>query len=110
MSVRGVTAAALLVCSAVASAQTLGAPEREAARKLFTNGAAPACAICHTLRDAGAAGEVGPVLDELQPDEARVAKAVQDGLGVMPPFRDKLSAQDIALLARYVSQVAGPAR
>ena len=49
------------------------------------------------------------MLDELQPDEARVAKAIQNGLGVMPPFRDKLSAQDIALLARYVSQVAGQA-
>jgi cytochrome c6 len=105
-----VFAAALLLCGAAASAQGLAAPEREAARKLFTNGAAPSCAICHTLRDAGAEGAVGPVLDELQPDEARVAKAIQNGLGVMPPFRDKLSAQDIALLARYVSQVAGPAR
>jgi cytochrome c6 len=106
---RGVFAAAWL-CSAAVSAQTLGAPEREAARKLFTSGAAPPCAICHTLRDAGATGEVGPVLDELQPEEARVAKAIQDGLGVMPSFRDKLSEQDIALLARYVSQVAGAPR
>ena len=107
---RGVLAAALLLGSAAASAQGLAAPEREAGRRLFTSGAAPSCAICHTLRDAGAAGEVGPVLDELQPDEARVAKAIQNGLGVMPPFRDKLSAQDIALLARYVSQVAGAPR
>jgi len=107
---RGVLAATLLFGSAAAWPQALGAPEREAARKLFTSGAAPSCAICHTLRDAGAAGEVGPVLDELQPDEARVAKAVQNGLGVMPPFRDKLSVQDIALLARYVSQVAGAPR
>jgi cytochrome c6 len=59
---RGVFAAALL-CSAAASAQTLGAPEREAARKLFTSGTAPSCAVCHTLRDAGAEGAVGPVLD-----------------------------------------------
>ena len=90
---RGVLAAALLLGSAAAWPQALSTPEREAARKLFTSGAAPSCSICHTLRDAGAAGEVGPVLDELQPDEARVAKA-----------------QDIALLARYVSQVAGQAR
>ncbi len=110
MSGPGIFAAALLLCSAAASAQGLGAPEREAGRRLFTSGAAPSCAICHTLRDAGAAGEVGPALDELLPDEARVAKAIQNGLGVMPPFRDKLSAQDIALLARYVSQVAGAPR
>ena len=51
-----------------------------------------------TVRRAGA--------DEIRPDEARVAKAIQDGLGVMPAFRDKLSAQDIALLARYVSKAA----
>jgi mono/diheme cytochrome c family protein len=39
-----------------------------------------------------------------------VAKAIQDGLGVMPGFRDKLSAQEIALLARYVAQATAAPR
>jgi cytochrome c6 len=83
------------------------ADELGAGRKLFTSGTAPSCAVCHTLRDAQATGEVGPVLDEIKPDAERVAQALRNGLGVMPSFRDKLSEQDIALLARYVAQVAG---
>lgn len=78
----------------------------EAGRQLFTGGTTPACAVCHTLRDAGASGEIGPVLDELQPDEARVANAVRTGLGVMPAFREQLSDQQIATLARYVAQAS----
>ena len=50
-------------------------------KQLFAAGAVPACAICHTLKDAGAEGAIGPVLDELQPDAARVAKALRAGLG-----------------------------
>lgn len=97
------------IAAAALAAASLGAQadEREAGRKLFTSGAAPSCATCHTLRDAGATGEIGPVLDELKPDEARVVQALRNGLGVMPSFRDKLSDNEIALLARYVSQVAG---
>ncbi|WP_413816615.1 c-type cytochrome [Piscinibacter gummiphilus] len=97
------------IAAAALAAASLGAQadDREAGRKLFTSGAAPSCATCHTLRDAGATGEIGPVLDELKPDEARVVQALRNGLGVMPSFRDKLSDNEIALLARYVSQVAG---
>lgn len=94
----------------LAAASLAHADEREAGRKLFNSGTAPACAVCHTLRDAQATGEIGPILDELKPDEARVAKAVRTGLGVMPPFRDKLSDAEIALLARYVAQASGAAR
>lgn len=106
MSTRHAIAAA---CMAAASFATQ-ADEREAGRKLFTSGTAPSCATCHTLRDAQATGEIGPPLDELKPDEARVAQVLRTGLGVMPPFRDKLSERDLALLARYVAQVAGPGR
>lgn len=86
------------------------ADDRAAGRKLFTSGTAPACAVCHTLRDAQATGEVGPVLDEIKPDAERVAKALRNGLGVMPSFRDKLSEQEITLLARYVAQATGAER
>ena len=72
-------------------------------KKLFTQGTAPACAVCHTLLAAGAEGAVGPVLDELKPDAARVAKALRNGLGQMPSYKDKLSDDEIAALARFVS-------
>jgi cytochrome c6 len=101
-SLQCIAAAALAVASLAAQAD-----ERETGRKLFTSGTAPSCALCHTLRDAQATGEIGPPLDELKPDEARVLQAMRNGLGVMPPFRDKLSEKDLALLARYVAQVAG---
>jgi sulfite dehydrogenase len=63
--------------------------------------------VCHTLADAGAAGAVGPVLDELKPDAARVAKALRDGIGAMPSYQGKLSDAQIAALAAYVAQASG---
>ena len=75
-------------------------------KKLFTTSAVPACALCHTLQDAGALGAVGPVLDELKPDAARVAKALRDGLGNMPAFKT-LTEAEIKALARYVSTASG---
>ena len=77
-------------------------------RKLFTT-AVPACAVCHTLKDAGSEGAVGPVLDELKPDAARVSKALRDGLGAMPSFKASLSAAEIEALAYYVSRATGAA-
>lgn len=77
-------------------------------KELFLK-ATPACAVCHTLKDAGSEGAVGPVLDELRPDAARVAKALRDGLGSMPSYRASLSDAQIAALARYVSRASGGA-
>lgn len=75
-------------------------------KQLFTVGAQPACAICHTLKDAGSEGAIGPVLDELQPDASRVAKALREGLGAMPSFSETLSEEQIAALALYVSRAS----
>lgn len=74
-------------------------------RQLFTNTATPSCALCHTLRDAGAQGSVGPVLDTLQPDAARVATVLRDGSGTMPSYRTSLSPAQIEALAFYVAAV-----
>jgi cytochrome c6 len=76
-------------------------------KKLFLEGVAPSCAVCHTLQAAGAVGAVGPVLDELKPDAARVAKALRNGLGQMPSYKDKLNDAEIAALALYVSKASG---
>jgi cytochrome c6 len=100
-------ALALLACAgagAAASADTADAADAallDKGRRLFTQTAAPPCMVCHTLRHADATGEVGPNLDELAPDAARVEKAVRNGIGVMPAF--KMSEDDVKLLARYVA-------
>jgi cytochrome c6 len=99
---QGVMAAAMLLAAPVLQAQDA----LEAGKKLFTETAVPACALCHRLKHADAAGEVGPILDELRPDAARVEKAIRNGIGQMPAFTT-LSETEIKLLAKYVSEVAG---
>ena len=83
-------------------------PYYMAGKALFLK-AVPACAICHTLNDAGSEGAVGPVLDEIKPNAQRVAKALCNGLGSMPPYGSKLSDSQIEALARYVSKASGGA-
>jgi len=78
-----------------------------AGRILFTQAAKPPCAVCHTLAHADAGGAVGPVLDELKPDAARVAKAMRNGIGAMPSYSAVLSAEQIDTVAFYVSTVSG---
>jgi uncharacterized membrane protein len=65
------------------------------------------CAGCHTLADAGAAGQVGPNLDAAKPPSSLVVERVTNGRGAMPSFSAKLSDQQIADVAAYVSSVAG---
>lgn len=76
-------------------------------KKLFMQTAIPACAVCHTLKDAGASGAIGPVLDELKPDAQRVAKALRNGIGQMPSYVGSLSEAQILALAQYVSKASG---
>lgn len=65
------------------------------------------CSSCHTLAAAGATGEVGPNLDELEPSQALVEKQVTDGGGGMPAFGGTLSKEEIADVAKFVSSSAG---
>lgn len=79
-------------------------------KKLFTQTAVPACALCHTLQDAGSEGAVGPMLDELKPDANRVAAALRNGLGQMPSYKGTLTEEQISAIARYVSKASGGAQ
>ena len=94
-------ATALIAGSAHVQAQDLMAD----GKKLFAE-AVPACSICHTLAHAGSAGEVGPSLDELKPDAARVAKALRNGIGQMPAFKS-LTDEQVALLSKYIAAATG---
>ena len=81
----------------------------DAGRKLFVKDATPPCALCHTLADAGANANVGPSLDELKPDAARVTQAVKAGIGAMPAYT-QLSAEQIQAVARYVARASGASK
>ena len=65
------------------------------------------CSSCHTLAAAGTHGTIGPNLDQLKPSEAIVQHQVEVGGGVMPAFKGKLSAAQIAAVAKFVSSSAG---
>ena len=81
-----------------------------AGKALFTGGATPPCALCHTLKDAGTTGAIGPPLDELQPDAARVETALRNGIGAMPSYKATLKEDQILALARYVAKASGGAK
>jgi len=66
------------------------------------------CGTCHTLKDAGTSGNVGPVLDQVKPDKARVESAIEKGglgSGQMPA--GLLQGKEEEAVAEYVSSVAG---
>jgi mono/diheme cytochrome c family protein len=65
------------------------------------------CASCHTLKDAGATGTVGPNLDERKPRKQLVVERVTNGKPPMPSFKGQLSEAEINAVATYVSTVAG---
>lgn len=101
----GLLLAAALVSLPASAAED--ADKMALGKKLFNTGAVPACAVCHTLKDAGSEGAVGPVLDDLKPSAARVNKALHDGLGAMPSFKATLSEAEIDALSYYVSRASG---
>jgi len=77
----------------------------------FTNGdpgagkqvfASAGCGGCHTLRAAGSNGNVGPNLDQSNPDLELIVQRVRKGGGGMPPFEDNLSAEQIRDVAAFV--------
>jgi mono/diheme cytochrome c family protein len=69
------------------------------------------CVNCHTLKDAGSTGTIGPNLDQKKPPKSLVVDRVTNGktgpLGTMPSFKSQLSAAQIQAVADYVSSVAG---
>jgi mono/diheme cytochrome c family protein len=80
-----------------------GGASLAAGKQVFTSN----CSSCHTLKDAGAQGNVGPNLDQLKPQLAVVKNQVIHGGGAMPAFKGTLSDKQITAVAQYVSSVAG---
>lgn len=98
---------ALVVLAGIASA---GEKDEQFAlgREVFLERAEPACAVCHVLEEADAAGAIGPSLDSLAPSEDRVRSAVERGIGAMPAY-DELDDEEIDALAHYVAAATGGA-
>ncbi len=68
--------------------------------------ASAGCGACHMLADAGAAGAVGPNLDESLPTAELVVDRVTHGKGAMPSFADQLTEHQIADVAAYITSTS----
>ncbi len=100
----------LFSCAVAGSFSTAMAADDEMltrGKALFTGEAVPACAICHTLSDAGAEGAIGPDLDELKPTKDVVLKVLKEGMGAMPSFAETMSQEDMEAVANYVVSATG---
>ena len=78
-----------------------GGVETDQGRQIF----ARTCGGCHTLSDAGTNGQVGPNLDQVQPDAEQVRNAVRTGPGAMP--ENLLSGANLDAVAEYVASATG---
>ena len=68
-----------------------------------------ACAGCHTMKAAGAEGNVGPNLDTVDLTLESVIDMVTYGLGVMPAYGEEeiLTPEEIEIVSKYVVNSAG---
>lgn len=62
------------------------------------------CGNCHTLKDAGTNGTVGPNLDQRKPSLEKALDRVTNGKTPMPAFKGVLTDKQIADVAAYVVQ------
>ena len=99
------------------------AAQLAAGKKVFVGSGG--CGACHTLKDAGSTGNVGPKLENVAADAKTAGKALEAYIlesienpsayvvpgfanGVMPPdFKTSLTAQQIADLVAFIVAVAG---
>jgi mono/diheme cytochrome c family protein len=90
---------------------TVAAPPTETVPPQYANGDPAAgkivfktkgCSACHTLKDAGATGTVGPNLDEVKPTLGIAIDRLLNGKGAMPSFKSQLTTKQIADVAAYV--------
>jgi cytochrome c6 len=65
------------------------------------------CSGCHTLKDAGSTGTVGPNLDQAKPPLSLAVERVTKGAGAMPSFTGQLSTKQIADVTAYVVKASG---
>ena len=105
-----VTPTAVTVVGTVATTPAATVPaqfqngDATAGKKVF---ASAGCTGCHTLKDAGSTGTVGPNLDDAKPPLSLAVLRVTKGAGAMPPFQGQLSDKQIADVTAYVVKATG---
>tara|TARA_B100000427_G_scaffold285148_1_gene258432 strand:- start:779 stop:1099 length:321 start_codon:yes stop_codon:yes gene_type:complete len=77
-------------------------PKFDIGKKIFINKGE--CGACHSLNNANTHGQIGPNLNQIQPDLTRVILAVTNGIGVMPSYEGQLSDEEIEAVSYYVSK------
>ena len=101
--VKGADADAVASYVAMVAGKPVAAKNTTNGKDLF----AANCGSCHTLKDAGTHGNVGPNLDQLRPSFEIAQHQVINGGGAMPAFKGTLTPAQITAVAKYVSSVAG---
>jgi mono/diheme cytochrome c family protein len=66
--------------------------------------ASAGCGGCHVFEPAGSSGTVGPSLDESNVSFEDAVQQIRNGGDGMPAFGDRLSDQEIADVAAFVTQ------
>jgi mono/diheme cytochrome c family protein len=84
---------------ATTSTETAAQGDPAAGKSVF---ASAGCSGCHTMKAAGASGNIGPNLDEVKPSYDKVVHQVEVGGGGMPPFQGQLTDKQIQDVAAYV--------
>ena len=84
--------------------QSLLADEAKMLKGLEIFNETAGCAGCHTMKAAGAEGNVGPNLDTVDLTEELVKDMVTYGLGVMPAYGEEgiLTKEEIDIVSFYV--------
>ncbi len=105
-----VTPTPTTVIGTVATQPTASVPaqykngDATAGKAVFTSAG---CTGCHTLKDAGSTGTVGPNLDQAKPSLSRAVTRVTKGAGAMPSFKGQLTDKQIADVTAYVVKASG---
>ena len=82
------------------SSSAFADPKMELGLGVYNNKAQ--CGVCHTLQAAGSTGDIGPNFDQLRSTIPQIISAVTNGIGVMPPWEDILTYEEIEAVAYYV--------
>ena len=103
---------AIDVSAFVAATAGVNGSEAKAASTKSTDGKTiftKTCGSCHTLKAAGTTGKIGPDLDQVKPPPgfSLVKHQVENGGGVMPAFKGRLTPQQIDAVAKFVASNAG---
>jgi len=76
-------------------------------RDVFMRHATPQCGNCHALADAQTGMAIGPNLDQTVVPRVRVRNAVENGVGIMPSYANRLTPAQLDDLTAYVVAARG---